>query len=502
MKSRHRRKGRKRSERPGAPTEAGERASATLEEQAARELAAHTATLVLVPRLRQSRGQARTDRGDQPGRGETARPDIPTTSPQAQLAETRGLAAAIDLDIRGAHLVPVSVANPATLFGRGKVAELRETIQAEGIDLVVVSHPLSPGQQRNLERAWRTKVLDRTGLILEIFGRRARTAEGRLQVELAHLTWQKTRLVRSWTHLERQRGGFGFLGGPGETQIEADRRQIDERIKAIKGALEKVRKTRALHRDSRARVPYPVVALVGYTNAGKSTLFNRLSGADVVARDQLFATLDPTMRELRLPSGRRCILSDTVGFISDLPLTLVAAFRATLEEVVAADIILHVRDISSPDSLAQKHNVEQVLGALGIEAEAEETRLGEVWNKLDLLTPDEREAVAGRAGRHVPRAVCVSAVTGEGVDSLLAMLDRMLRGETLAFVVETGPRAGAFVHWLYENTEVVSRRDQTDGKVLLHLQVPRIRSDGLQRALAQNRDARLLACGDDASDCL
>ena len=288
---------------------------------------------------------------------------------RSRLEEARGLAAAINLNVKHAETVTIAQPNPATLLGEGTVARLGEMVKELATELVVVDGHVSPGQQRNLEKAWNAKVIDRTGLILEIFGERARTREGQLQVELAHLTYQKSRLVRSWTHLERQRGGFGFLGGPGETQIEIDRRLIGERIIRLKKELESVTRTRGLHRDARRRVPYPIVALVGYTNAGKSTLFNSLTHENVVAIDQLFATLDPTMRRLKLPSGRTVILSDTVGFVSDLPHELVAAFRATLEEVLAADIIVHVRDIAHPESEAQKRDVEDVLSQLGIEVE-------------------------------------------------------------------------------------------------------------------------------------
>ena len=312
-------------------------------------------TLVLVPVLTRARGSASSERPQS------------MHSPEDRLAEAAGLAEAIDLDIRGARLISVPQPNPATLFGSGKVEEIAALVQEHEAGLVIVDHAITPGQQRNLEIAWKAKVLDRTGLILEIFGRRAQTREGRLQVELAHLSYQKGRLVRAWTHLERQRGGRGFLGGPGEAQIELDRRMLDERIIAIKRELENVVRTRDLHRKGRRKVPYPVVAIVGYTNAGKSTLLNRVAGAGVLAMDQVFATLDPTMREVRLPSGRRIILSDTVGFISDLPTQLVAAFRATLEEVIEADLILHVRDIAHPETEAQAADVAQVLGDLGVD---------------------------------------------------------------------------------------------------------------------------------------
>src|SRR5438309_1333928 len=309
--------------------------------------------------------------------------------PAARLEEVVGLARAIDLEVAHAGTVPLAQIRPATYLGKGKVEELAGIVKTLAIDLVVMDCAISPIQQRNLERAWSAKVLDRTGLILEIFGRRAHTREGALQVEHAHLTYQKSRLVRSWTHLERQRGGFGFLGGPGESQLETDRRLIEERISRIEDELEKVKRTRKLHRDSRKRVPYPIVALVGYTNAGKSTLFNRLTAASVLSANMLFATLDPTLRSVALPHGAKIILSDTVGFISDLPTMLVAAFRATLEEVIEADVILHVRDVSHEDSDAQSHDVDDVLGQLGIEP-GDGARLVEVWNKSVRLDPEGR----------------------------------------------------------------------------------------------------------------
>ena len=317
--------------------------------------------------------------------------------PKDALAEAVSLAGALDLDVVGAEVVPLPRARAGTLFGKGKVEELGALIAEREVGLVIIDGPLSPVQQRNLEKAWKAKVLDRTGLILEIFGDRAQTREGVLQVELAHLSYQKSRLVRSWTHLERQRGGFGFLGGPGETQIEADRRALDERIQRIKAALAKVVRTRGQHRSARQRVPYPVVALVGYTNAGKSTLFNRLTGSGVLAKDMLFATLDPTMRAIALPDGRRAILSDTVGFISDLPHQLVAAFRATLEEVLEADLILHVRDIAHPESEGQAENVRGDPRRARHRAEAEQARMIEVWNKVDAAAAGRgRGAAAGR----------------------------------------------------------------------------------------------------------
>jgi len=342
--------------------------------------------------------------------------------PATRLAEAMGLAAAIGLSIAEGRHVPVSRARPDTLLNSGKVDEIGALIEARGAKVAIVDHPLSPVQQRNLERAWSAKVLDRTGLILEIFGERAQTSEGRLQVELAHLSYQKSRLVRSWTHLERQRGGRGFMGGPGERQIEADRRQIQGRIDVIRRKLGEVRRTRGLHREGRRRSASPVVALVGYTNAGKSTLFNRLTGARVIAKDQLFATLDPKMRAVRLPGGQNAILSDTVGFIADLPTTLVAAFRATLEEVVEADLILHVRDISAEQTETQKRDVEAVLYELGIDTTPAAGRVIEVWNKADLLDADAQAALMHAAPRRDVPPVVLSARTGEGVEQLLERL--------------------------------------------------------------------------------
>ena len=334
-------------------------------------------------------------------------------SPEARIAEARGLAQAIDVDVVDALIVTLGQIRPATYLGQGKVEDIAARTKTEDIDLVIMDCALSPVQQRNLEKAFAAKVIDRTGLILEIFGRRALTREGTLQVELAHLTYQKSRLVRSWTHLERQRGGFGFLGGPGETQIETDRRLIQERIARIERELEKVKKTRGLHRKSRRSVPYPVVALVGYTNAGKSTLFNRLTRAGVVAEDMLFATLDPTLRALKLPRGSEIILSDTVGFISDLPTMLIAAFKATLEEVLEADIILHVRDIAHEDSEAQRADVDAVLAELGIDVQ-KPGRLLEVWNKIDAVDSERGLALLNAARRQPPnnRPVLISALTG------------------------------------------------------------------------------------------
>jgi len=378
--------------------------------------------------------------------------------PAAKLEEAAGLAAAIDLEIVDRVLVRVNRPQPSTLLGSGKVHEIGALVAETEATLVVVDHALTPVQQRNLERAWNAKVIDRTGLILEIFGARAHTREGTLQVELASLSYQRSRLVRSWTHLERQRGGFGFLGGPGESQIEMDRRLIGERIVKLKRELDQVRRTRGLHRTARKRVPYPVVALVGYTNAGKSTLFNRLSGARVRAEDLLFATLDPTMRGIVLPSGRRAILSDTVGFISDLPTQLVAAFRATLEEVEEADLILHVRDIAHPDTEAQKDDVLAVLRELGIDPE-EDDRVVEVLNKVDKLPPEERARLAWQEERR-PEVLPISALTGEGTDRLLAVIDRRLASGRTVVEFEVNLADGGALAWLYRMGEVLGRHDE------------------------------------------
>jgi GTP-binding protein HflX len=394
---------------------------------------------------------------DREGRGSSR-------APEARLEEAIGLAEALDLDVRESLVASLRKLTPATLFGKGKVEEIAATVRAVEADVVIVDDALTPVQQRNLEKAWDAKVIDRTGLILEIFARRARTREGRLQVELARLTYERSRLVRTWTHLERQRGGFGVMGGPGETQIETDRRLISEKITKLKKELVEVRRTRTLQRSGRKRVPYPTVALVGYTNAGKSTLFNRLTHAEVVAEDMLFATLDPTLRALKLPDGRPAILSDTMGFISDLPHELVEAFRATLEEVQEADVVLHVRDIASEESQAQAADVRTVLERLGVDMD--ERRILEVWNKVDLLPQEDRGDLAGDARRAHPPAIPVSAVTGEGADELLRAVSALV-DEAPPVDVYAPAGEGAAIAWLYRHGRVVERNDGKDGSVRL-----------------------------------
>ena len=369
--------------------------------------------------------------------------------------------------VAASEIVGVTKVRPSTLFGKGTVERIGDQVRTDRIDVAVVDAALTPGQQRNLERAWSCKVIDRTGLILEIFGARARTREGTLQVELAALSYQRSRLVRSWTHLERQRGGFGFMGGPGETQIEADRRMIDDRITRLKKDLAEVRRTRGLHRESRRRVPYPVIALVGYTNAGKSTLFNTLTSAKAASRDQLFATLDPTMREMKLPSGRAAILSDTVGFVSDLPHELVDAFRATLEEVTEADILIHVRDIVHPDTEAQKDDVLDVLDDLGADEQSNRP-LVEVLNKADRLDDEGRAALGNRSVRSNNPIILLSAMTGEGCDNLRRTLDDTLSAQRREVSLRLPWADGKTLSWLYKKGEVISR---TDGENSVELTV-------------------------------
>ncbi len=384
-------------------------------------------------------------------------------SPEARLAEAEGLARAIALHVVHGEVVKLRKASASTLFGKGQIERLAAAVAAHDAELVVIDGPVSPIQQRNLEKELKAKVIDRTGLILEIFGERASTREGTLQVELAHLQYQASRLVRSWTHLERQRGGFGFMGGPGESQIETDRRLIRDRIVRLKDELEDVRRTRGLHRRQRQKAPWPVVALVGYTNAGKSTLFNRLTGAEVRAEDLLFATLDPTMRAIRLPGHDKVVVSDTVGFVSDLPTQLVAAFRATLEEVIEADLIVHVRDISHPDSDAQARDVADVLAGLGLSDEVKRVPLLTVYNKIDALGPEEREALAGRAGED---AVLVSALTGEGLDALREQMAILLRAGTHVHDIRLASSDGRRLAWLHEHGEVIGRNDDEAGVAL------------------------------------
>jgi GTP-binding protein HflX len=386
--------------------------------------------------------------------------------PESRLEEAKGLALAIGLVVADAFVVPLRQVRPATLLGEGQIQRIAAECEVDEAELVIVDGALSGIQQRNLEEKLKRKVIDRTGLILEIFGERAATAEGRLQVELAHLDYQQSRLVRSWTHLERQRGGFGFLGGPGETQIEADRRMIRDRMARIRRELEQVRRTRALHRKRRERAPWPVIALVGYTNAGKSTLFNRLTGSGVLAEDLLFATLDPTMRAIALPGVEKAIISDTVGFISDLPTQLVAAFRATLEEVTEADLILHVRDIANPDSAAQKRQVLEVLAELGVtQGEGRETRVPilELWNKWDLLSDERRKELAHLA-ENDPDVLPISAETGFGVEAMLDRIGRLLTKGAQVHSLTVPASDGARIAWLHRHGEVLAERDAGEGE--------------------------------------
>lgn len=426
--------------------------------------------LVLVPLFRSSSAAGASEQA-------------PLRTRETRLSEAVGLAEAIGIDIVHASTVTVNSPRPATMIGTGKVKEIAALVVSLDAGLVIVDHPLTPVQQRNLEKAWQTKVIDRTGLILEIFGQRASTREGVLQVELAHLNYQKGRLVRSWTHLERQRGGAGFMGGPGETQIEADRRSLQEKIVKLEKELEHVRRTRHLHRSKRKKVPHPVVALVGYTNAGKSTLFNSITGAEVVAEDMLFATLDPTLRRMTLPHGRMAILSDTVGFISDLPTHLVAAFRATLEEVLEADLVLHVRDMADPDNPAQAADVLRILDELGINRAGETPAdIIEVWNKVDLL-PEETVRSLEDQAKERDDAVVVSALTGTGIDTLLAAVELALSGKLLRRDIVLRADEMAHLSWVYDHVNVHGRVDQDDGSVALNVDITEHDLDALKRRL-------------------
>ena len=393
------------------------------------------------------------------------------------LAEAVSLARALpELEVVGAEIASLKTVRAGMLFGSGKIDEIKSQLKTNDVELVLVDGPVSPVQQRNLEKAWGVKLLDRTGLILEIFSDRAATREGVLQVEMAALSYQRTRLVGAWTDLERQRGGLGFVGGPGETQIEADRRAIDEQLTRLRRQLEKVVKTRALHRAARAKVPYPIIALVGYTNAGKSTLFNRLTGAEVMAKDMLFATLDPTMRRLRLPDGPEVIMSDTVGFISDLPTELVAAFRATLEEVLAADVICHVRDISHPETEEQANDVREIMTSLGVE---DDRPTFEVWNKLDLLAHEEADALRARAKRD-PAVFAISALEGGGIDGLLDAVTQALQGRKREDTLLLGFADGKKRAWLFDQ-DLVVKETQTDEGFELKVRWTKKHQDSFER---------------------
>ena len=426
---------------------------------------------VVVPILKSRRRKASSTAPVRPDHGRTS---------AAQLEEACGLARSIDLELMVSQVVDVATPKPATLLGTGKVEELAQWVEEYELEVVIIDHPLTPVQQRNLERAIKAKVLDRTGLILEIFGRRAQTKEGVLQVELAHLMYQRGRLVRSWTHLERQRGGAGFLGGPGETQIETDRRLLQDKIDRLKRDLEKVRQTRALHRENREAVPHPVIALVGYTNAGKSTLFNRMTGASVMAEDLLFATLDPTLRKLTLPFGTRAILSDTVGFIANLPTHLIAAFRATLEEVRQASLILHVRDIAGPDSDAQAADVLSILDDLGVLTGEEAVPIIEVWNKIDLLEAGSVPVAKSSDYADPIETVPVSAITGEGIKDLLSIIEAHLSGAVEDHRITLMPQAMSALDQIHKLALVKNSRSLDDGAMVIDI---RTSQNSLERLL-------------------
>lgn len=427
----------------------------------------HSKALVLHPYLRSPRDKAKLSAS------------VLKRTPEHALEEAINLSQAIrGLEVVHGEVVSVRAVRPSTFIGKGGVDQFTSFIKAQEIELVIMNHALSPVQQRNLERIWHCKVIDRTGLILEIFGERAHTSEGSLQVELAALTYQRSRLVKSWTHLERQRGGFGFLGGPGESQLEIDRRIIDDRLAHIRKQLETVKRTRGLHRKARQEVPYPIVAIVGYTNAGKSTLFNKLTGANVMAENLLFATLDPTMRKIKLPSGREIILSDTVGFISELPTHLVAAFRATLEEVQEADLILHVRDISHPDTDIQEQDVIDVLKDLGVQDRLETAYL-ELCNKMDLVSPEDPTLQ-----HHLkPESLPISALTGEGLDEVLRQIDLFFAQREDVFTITLLPEDGKKLAWLYEHGEIL-KRDETETEMTLTCRlskIAKVRFDQLEK---------------------